>query len=189
MIVFPVGHYLGEHHPEGVHLVRVGLRHHELTADQFGVWVLGHGADRPEPWTAKEILELAASSGVPDAQAHIDDLTTRGLLATVPASAATTFAESHRLAPLLVGLGNTEEDPDHYALGFPALEQPVAVVPVGSYELWQWGHIAPSLWHTSEVRAKVAADLSEPATEVLAGVLADLRPLLVHGCAYLDVVY
>lgn len=188
MIVFPVGHYLGEHHPEGKHLVRIGMRHHELTADQFGVWVLGHGADRPEPWTVQEIVELAEASGVPDVLAHIEDLTSRGLLTEVPPSSRT-FAESHRLAPLLVGLGNTEEDPDHYALGFPALDQPVAVVPVGSYELWQWGHIAPSLWHTCEIRAKVAADLSQPEGDVLEGVLADLRPLLVHGCAYLDVVY
>ncbi|MBB4906414.1 hypothetical protein [Actinophytocola algeriensis] len=191
-LVFPVGHYVGERHPEGVQVVRVGVEHRPLTADEFGVWVLAHGA--PEDgavWTTDDLLRLAEETELADAGRHVEELTAKGLLALVPAEGgpeAVAFVEKYRLAPLLVGLGNTEDDPDDYALGFPLLDEPVAVVPVGSYELWQWGHVAPSMWHTCEVRAKVAADLNEPSgsEEVLAGLLADLRPLLVNSCAYLD---
>ena len=42
MTVFPIGHYMGERHPEGLHFVRVGLQHQTMTADEFGVWVLAH---------------------------------------------------------------------------------------------------------------------------------------------------
>jgi hypothetical protein len=191
-LVFPVGHYVGERHPEGVQVVRVGVEHRPLTADQFGVWVLAHGASADgTAWTTDDLLGVAEETELADAGRHLGELAAQGLLALVPAGGgpgAVAFAETHRLAPLLVGLGNTEEDPDRYALGFPLLDEPVAVVSEGSYELWQWGHVAPSVWHTCEVRAKVAADLHEPAAmeEVLDGLLADLRPLLVNSCAYLD---
>lgn len=191
-LVFPVGHYVGERHPEGVQVVRVGSAHHALSADQFGVWVLAHGAPAggTTTWTADDLLALAAETELSGAAGHVQELTDNGLLAQVPPTGpeALAFVENHRLAPLLVGLGNTEDDPDSYALGFPQLDEPVAVVPAGSYELWQWGHVAPSMWHTCEVRGKVAADLNEPAgsEEILAGVLGDLRPLLVNSCAYLD---
>lgn len=192
-LVFPVGHYVGERHPEGVQVLRVGVAHHPLTPDQFGVWVLAHGApaDGGPVWTTDDLLRLAGETELPDAAAHLEALTAKGLVAVVPTGGgpeAAAFVENYRLAPLLVGLGNTEDDPDSYALGFPLLDEPVAMVPAGSYELWQWGHVAPSLWHTCEVRAKVAADLNEPSgsEEVLGGLLDDLRPLLVNSCAYLD---
>ncbi|WP_147254762.1 hypothetical protein [Pseudonocardia hierapolitana] len=192
-LVFPIGHYVGERHPEGVQVVRVGGAHHALTDDEFGVWVLAHGAPvgGSTAWTTDDLLALAEETGPDDAGRHLEELTARGLLALVPADGgrkAVAFAETYRLTPLLVGLGNTGTDPDSYALGFPLLDEPVAVVPAGSYELWQWGHIAPSIRHTCDVRVKVAADLNEPtgAAEALHGLLADLRLLLVNSCAYLD---
>jgi hypothetical protein len=191
-LVFPVGHYLGERHPEEDQVIRVGMEIHTISADEFGVWVLAHGAQADRSaWTTDDLLALAAETELADAGRHLEELTAKGLLAQVPAEGgpgAVAFAETHRLAPLLVGLGNTEDDPDSYALGFPLLDEPVAVVPAGSYELWQWGHVAPSMWHTCEVRVKVAADLNEPTDTAAAldGLLADLRPLLVNSCAYLD---
>jgi hypothetical protein len=192
-LVFPIGHYVGERHPEGVEVVRVGVEHQPLTSDEFGVWVLAHGAPvgGSTAWTTDHLLALAEETGPDDAGRHLGALVARGLLALVPAEGgreAVAFAETYRLMPLLIGLGNTETDPDSYALGFPLLDEPVAVVPAGSYELWQWGQIAPSIRHTRDVRVKVAADLNEPlgAAEVLDRLLADLRPLLVNGCAYLD---
>lgn len=192
-LVFPVGHYVGERHPEGVQVVRVGEEHQALTDDEFGVWVLAHGAPvgGTAEWTTDDVLGLADETGLAGARRHLQTLTGKGLLALVPTRGgpeAVAFLESHRLTPLLVGLGNTEADPDSYALGFPLLDEPVAVVPAGSYELWQWGHIAPSLRHTWDVRLKVAADLNQPTgtAEALHGLLADLRLLLVNGCAHLD---
>ncbi|MCT2585890.1 hypothetical protein [Actinophytocola gossypii] len=192
-LVFPIGHYVGERHPEEVQVLRVGVEHRTLTQDEFGVWVLAHGApvDGSPVWTTDDLLRLAEESELTDVRRHLDELVEKGLLALVPVAGgaeAVAFVETYRLAPMLVGLGNSEADPDDYALGFPQLDEPVAVVPAGSYELWQWGHVAPSMWHTCEVRAKVAADLNEPSgtTEVLDGLLADLRPLLVNSCAYLD---
>ena len=90
---------------------------------------------------------------------------------------------------LLVGLGNSAEYPDTYAVGLPG-QQPVAMLDSGGYELWQWTTVAPSLWHACEVRAKVGAGLGDPtsATDLLDDVLGDLRPLLANSCAYLDVV-
>jgi hypothetical protein len=93
------------------------------------------------------------------------------------------FAARYRLMPLLVGLGNTEESPDIYAIGLPGT--PAAQVNAGSYELWQWSALAPTLWHTCEVRAKVTED-PVSAAELVADVLAEARPLLANSCAYLD---
>jgi hypothetical protein len=58
------------------------------------------------------------------------------------------------------------------------------------YELWQWGSVAPSLWHSCEVRATVTAGHGEVADpgKAVQEILGDLRFLVAHGCAYLDVV-
>lgn len=193
LIVFPVGHYMGERHPERHHIVRLGLTHRTLTADEFGVWVLAHGTTEvgTGAWPVGELLDLATDAELPDAPDAVARLVEAGLLALVDAEAGGTrrFAESHRMHPLLVGIGNTDDEPDRYQLGFPGLP-PVAVVDTSAYELWQWGHLAPTLWHTCEVREKVAAGLGEPvaAADLVADTLGDLRVLLANSCAYLDIV-
>jgi hypothetical protein len=187
--VFPVGHYMGERHPAGNHVVRVGLEHQTLDQDEFGVWVLSHGTTEigKDPWTVDDALALAATAGLSRPQDAIDRLTSVGVLTILPADPIR-FARRYRVRPLLVGLGNSEAEPDRYALGLPGLP-PMAVVDEPSYELWQWGHLAPSLWHTCEVRAKVATGLGEPTspTTLLPAVLGDLRVLLTNSAAYLDV--
>ncbi|KOV87225.1 hypothetical protein [Nocardia sp. NRRL S-836] len=182
MNVFPVGHYVGERHPEAVHLVRVGLAHRTLSEAEFGVWVLAHGVAESPAWTLENLLALAEKAGLPGARAAADRLAGTGVLVIGNEVA---LARTHRFVPLLVGLGNTEPHPDRCAVGLPG--QPVAVLDESSFELWQWGHLAPSLWHTCEVRAEVAGSAS--AREELDGVLRDLRPLLVGGCGYLDVLH
>ncbi|MFI6678644.1 hypothetical protein [Kribbella sp. NPDC050470] len=74
-------------------------------------------------------------------------------------------------------------------MGLPGVGA-AAMLDPGSYELWQWGSLAPSLWHCCEVRASVRSQLDEQvgAADVMAEVLGDLRFLIAHGCAYLDVV-
>lgn len=177
MTVFPVGHYLGERHPEGLHYVRVGLQHQTMTADEFGAWALSH-QDSPQ-WSVENILELTEQLEMADAPASVDRLLSVGLLVTVADPVA--FARKYRLEPLLIGLGNTEEHPDTYAVGLPGQEP--AQLTAGSYELWQWAALAPTLWHTCEIRAKVA---SASPLDVIPNILADLRPLLANSCGYLD---
>lgn len=177
MTVFPIGHYMGERHPEDLHFVRLGLQHQTMTEDEFGVWVLSHDL-RPQ-WTVEDMLAQAEKVELVNPEASVDRLLSVGALVTVTDPEA--FARSYRLHPLLIGLGNTEEDPNTYAVGFPGLE--AARLTAGSYELWQWSALAPTLWHTCEIRAKLA-DLS--ALEAASEVLADLRPVLANSCGYLD---
>lgn len=177
MTVFPVGHYMGERHPENLHFVRVGLEHQTMTEDEFGVWVLSHH-ESPR-WSVENVLAAAAEAALPGAAAAVDRLLSVGLLAMATDPVA--FAQSYRLNPLLTGIGNTEEDPDTYAVGLPGQEP--AMLDASSYELWQWSALAPTLWHTCEIRAKVG-DIST--TDAVVEVLADLHSLLVNNCGYLD---
>ena len=119
MTVFPIGHYMGERHPEGLHYVRLGLQHQTMTEDEFGVWVLSH--DRTvHSGVSRTCWHWRPRRSSPDPEASVDRLLSVGALVTVTDPEA--FARSYRLQPLLVGLGNTEEDPNTYAVGFPGLE-------------------------------------------------------------------
>lgn len=168
MIVFPIGHYVGSRHASGNHLVRVGMSHRRLTGDEFRVWMLAHGRGRGA-WTIPQVLALAADSSLAAASSAVDRLLDAGMLVN---ASPRSFAESYRLRPLLVGLGD-------YRVGLPGLP-PVAELASGAYELWQWAALAPSLWHMHTVRGNVAA-------ESLDALLDEVRELLVNGCAYLDV--
>jgi hypothetical protein len=187
MTVFPVGHYVGERYPDGHHVVRVGLEHVKLTQEEFGVWVLAHGTNEigKGAWTVADVLELAGSVGISGAEPIAGWLVDAGALTLVDDPVQ--FSERFRSHSLLVGLGNSAEEPDRYRIGLPGLP-PVAVLDSMSFELWQWGPLAPSLWHTCELRAKVNAGLGEPvaAIDLVGDLLGDLRVLLVNSCAYLD---
>jgi hypothetical protein len=177
MTVFPIGHYMGERHPEGLHYVRLGLEHQTMTADEFGVWVLSH-QDSPQ-WSLEDVLALAAKASLPSAESSVERLLSVGLLATADDPAV--FTRSYRLEPLLVGIGNTAEDPDTYLVGLPETEP--ARLGASGYELWQWSALAPTLWHTCEIRAKVAGGVP---SDMAPALLTDLRPLLANSCGYLD---
>lgn len=177
MTVFPIGHYMGERHPEGLHYVRLGLEHQTMTTDEFGVWVLSH-QDSPQ-WSMADVVALAIQAELPNPSQSAERLLSAGLLTVVDDQQA--FASSYRLDPLLVGLGNTPDAPDTYRIGVPGQEP--AQLTASAYELWQWSTLAPTLWHTCEIRAKIAGT---PTTDSLTEVLADIRPLLANSCAYLD---
>ncbi|OLR95125.1 hypothetical protein [Actinokineospora bangkokensis] len=185
--VFPVGHHMGQRLPDEHHAVRVGWEHRALTADEFGLWVLAHGtrANGRGEWTAGNVVELATAAGVEGPAGVLAAAADKGVVVGVTDALA--FTEAHRLHPLKVGLGNTPEDPDRFRLGHPGVE-PVSEVSASAFELWQWAQLAPSLRHLGEVRAKAAADLgaATSAELVAADLLADVRELLVSGCAYLD---
>jgi hypothetical protein len=177
MTVFPIGHYMGERHPEALHYVRLGLEHQTMTADEFGVWVLAH-QDSPQ-WSIEDVLALAAKASLPAADASVERLLSVGLLVTLTDPIA--FTRSYRLEPLQTGIGNTDEDPDTYLVGLPDTEP--AKLAAAGYELWQWSALAPTLWHTCEIRAKVAGGA---ASDMVPSLLTDLRPLLANSCGYLD---
>ena len=193
--VFPVGHYSGVRPGESdepEHVVRVGWSQHRIDADAFAVWVLAHGL--PEvgkgAWTVDDVIEQAVQAEVGDPARHVERLADAGLLAVVednPVLAAR-FAQRHRLDVLFVGLGNAPDRLDGHAIGIPGLGT-AAILDPDCYELWQWGSVAPTLWHSCEVRATVTARLGQTAepADALAEILGDLRYLVAHGCAYLDV--
>jgi hypothetical protein len=143
--VFPIGHYMGPQHPRGAHVVRIGRAHLTLSETEFDVWVRAHAGP------------------VDDAEV-VADLADRGALAVVEPGAEARFLETYRMDALQVGVGNSAGEPDVFLVG---IAEPVALGR-GSYELWQWGGLAPTLMGARAV-------------------LDDLRVLLAHGCAYLDV--
>ncbi|MFF1817252.1 hypothetical protein ACFVWG_08140 [Kribbella sp. NPDC058245] len=189
--LFPVGHYLGVRSEEGrpVHTVRIGWRQHRLSEDAFATWVLAHGlpANGRAAWTRAELVDQAEQVEISTPADHLQALTSDGLVAAVDDAEA--FARHHRMGVFFVGLGNTPEELGQFAIGLPGLG-PAATLDPDSYELWQWGSIAPSLWHSCELRASVTSrdDQSVSPQDAVTEILADLRILISHGCAYLDVV-
>ncbi|WP_328333221.1 hypothetical protein OHA70_16010 [Kribbella sp. NBC_00382] len=183
--LFPVGHYAGLRPDDDglpLHAIRIGWQQHRLSEDAFGTWVLSHGTPQlgKGSWSADDLVAAALDAGISEPARHAEALATDGLLA----SASEAFAKAYRLDVQFVGLGNSPENPDQYAVGLPGLGA-AAMLDPSSYELWQWGSVAPTLWHMCQVRASIAGD-AEPA-DALTSVLGDLRYLVAHGCAYVDV--
>jgi hypothetical protein len=190
--IFPVGHYNGvrpDESGEPAYTVRVGWQQRRLTEDAFATWVLGHGtADiGKQPWTETDLLAAAADAGITDALDHLKELTSLGLLIAVP-DRSDEFAKAHRLDVQYVGLGNSPDNPEQYAVGLPGIGA-AAILDASTYELWQWGSLAPTLWDCCQVRASVTSGRDQPIgpDDVVDELLGDLRFLLVHGCAYVDV--
>lgn len=189
-MVFPVGHYSGVRADE--HVIRVGWSLHRIDADAFAVWVLAHGlpAVGKGQWTVDDVIGQAVQAAVEDPARYVEQLADSGLLAVVEDNpmTATLFAQRHRLDVLFVGLGNAPDRLDGHAIGIPGLGT-AAILDPDCYELWQWGSVAPTLWHSCEVRATVTAELEQPAdpAAAVAEILGDLRFLVAHGCAYLDI--
>ncbi|WP_369139377.1 hypothetical protein [Modestobacter versicolor] len=201
-LVFPLGHAMGPFHqqrdaPPAYWVVRLGwdspLLPDRATAD---VWALAHG--HPEtagrtPWTRTELCRAASAAGVSDPDAVLGGLLERGLVAEVTPGTddAATFAGTHRVQSLLLGLGELPDRPGVDGiglLGMPALAQ----VPLGTYEFWQWGHLWPTLTEAAAGLAEMAAQAPEHAPEeadpvqVLDRVLHELHRLLSVHAVYLD---
>ncbi|NUS00602.1 MAG: hypothetical protein HOV67_35715 [Kribbellaceae bacterium] len=151
-MIFPVGHGAGPN------VVRVGRRAEHLSDSEFETWDLAHQA------TGDEALPL------------VDELVRRGLLVRV--DDVTAFAQQYRLLPLFIGLGNHPDEPDRYAIGVQGLA-PLAVVDERTYELWQWGWVAPSLWAHCEVQATLGEQpqLLDGVSTLLAEYVAVLEPV------------
>jgi hypothetical protein len=200
-LILPIGHYVGTHYrldePGAARQVRRGGTFHDLTGDQFAFWSLAHGT--PEAvqndvaWQRRSVEDQARQTDLAHADQVIDELLDLGLLVEVTPgdSEALDFARSHRLVPLMLGLGNSTDEPDMFGIGF--LHQPVLQVSHAIYDLWQWSAMDDSLWATCENAADVARrsgstnpDFVDPAS-LLGGLLGSLHALLLANAAYLDI--
>lgn len=202
-LVFPVGHYMGPFHPsEGApvkhHIIRVGWDTPKLPDEShLDIWALAHGLPSrldTVPWTRQAIVDAADDAGMPDAAAILDSLAGWGVITEVtPGTAqAREFAESHRLQSLLIGLGNSPDDPVLDGIGLAGIPAMVKVRP-RVFEIWQWAHLWPSVWAACEGLASVAGQAEGARPEdgdpdvFLDFMLESIRMLVSHSAAYLDV--
>lgn len=204
-LILPVGHYIGAHYPHAgaeldCHVLRIGWEIHRLDSNElFGVWALAHGVPdqgtgETGHWTRATLEGAARAAGLGAAtSATLDELSGKDLVIEVDPQSpdAIEFAQVVRLRSLLVGLGNTAEDPLHYGIGLPG-GQPIMRASVLEYEVWKWGHACDSLWHVCQVLAQAGRDVDpdEPDQTDPARILTRLLPvvqnLIGHGVAYLD---
>jgi hypothetical protein len=201
-LVLPVGHPMGPFHPHrdappAYWVVRLGWDS-PLLPDQAtaNVWALAHGLSGPGdrvPWTRRAVCAAARDAGVADPDAVLTALVERGLVAEVApgTAAAAEFAATHRVQSLLLGLGELPDSPGLDGIGLLGMP-PVARVPLGTYEFWQWGHLWPTLAEAAAGLAEMAAQYPEHTPEeadpaaVLDRVLRELHSLLAVGAVYLD---
>ena len=178
----PVGHDLGPWpgREPGVFRfqVRAGDRVLELDNLRFAVWLLAHDGAPPR---RDAVLAAAEALGVDNEQAGaaLEGLLADGLVAEIGPETARTFAEEHRLVPLMLGLRPDADDTDLRILGL--LDVPVVQVSAALYDLWLWAHLSPDLWRA----CADAAGPDEP-DRVLSEVLVAVHPLLASRAAYLD---
>lgn len=162
---------------------------------QFAIWGLAHGtADRhpDEPWDRAQVIAAAHPAGVPDAEATVDELLRLGALVEVAADShsAVQFAQQHRMQPLMLGLGNTAEEPRVYAAGI--VGRPIVLMSSMIYDLFAWAHMDADLWsachRASETALRVAvadATATDP-LRLLETLLESLHTLLSPNVVYLD---
>jgi hypothetical protein len=198
-LIFPIGHYMGAFYPKVGALLkyrklRVGLDVKQLPGDErFGIWALSHGLpDELEKvaWTRSQLIRAATRIELPNPAALLDELIAQGVVARVTPGTddAVEFARRYRIQPLMMGLGNTPEDPMRFSLGFVGAP-PVVKINDFLYLLWQFGRW-DSIWETAAMFAKADSDAGRvPDPErVLGQILGQLHVLLSHNAAYLDEV-
>jgi hypothetical protein len=201
-LVFPLGHAMGAFHqhrgaPPAYWVVRLGWDS-PLLPDQAAadMWALAHGRkDRVgnTPWTRSELCRSAREAGIEDPETVLATLVERGLVVEVHpgTEAATEFAGTHRVQSLLLGLGELPDQRGLDGIGLLGMP-PLARVPLGTYEFWQWGHLWPTLAEAAAGLAEMAAQSPAHAPEesdpgqVLDRVLRELHQLLAAGAVYLD---
>jgi hypothetical protein len=200
-LIFPIGHYVGAQYrieePSTLRQVRRGATFHDLSADQFAVWAAAHATleavENAVPWRRHSIETHPQVNAVADAGGVIEELLGLGLLVEVTPGTdqAHDFARSHRLVPLMLGLGNDPDDLNMFGIGF--LHQPVLSVSHAIYDLWQWSAMDDSLWATCQNAADVARragatdpEFIDPGT-LATGLVGSLHVLLLANAAYLDI--
>ena len=201
-LLIPIGHCIGAHHDLPVPVstdylfeVRVGPDVHRLSDEQFAIWGLAHGTpdrDTERPWGRQAVLDAARRAGITKAEQVLASLTADHLLVeTTPGTdGAVDFARRHRLIPLMLGLGNTVEEPWIYSAGM--IDLPIVQMSAMAYDLYEWAHMDANLWLACEGAAATAVGvgIEDPlATDPLAmlnALLGTLHVLLSPNAVYLD---
>jgi hypothetical protein len=192
--VYPIGQLIRVRAAEEEFHVRIGAELHRLSAGDFSVWAMAHGpADHvPRPWTVEELAAQADAIGLPDAPDRLVRLAETGLvtLAAPGTASGSALARRVRMVPLVLGLGNSAENPDAYSVGLPG--RPLAVLSAAAYDLFEWATMETSLWRACERAAATAArvGIDEPMASdpeaLLASLLSDLHRLLTPNAVCLD---
>ncbi|SHN75388.1 hypothetical protein [Cryptosporangium aurantiacum] len=184
-VLLPIGHSLGgaAEAAGAVYRVRVGPDVVRMPENRFTIWALAHGSPGDGPVTVDAVLGAA---GLPDGGDLLAGLVDDGLLALVGPGAddPVAFARTHRLEPLMLGLGNVADDPDTYEIGLPG--QPVARVGAVLYAVFSWGHLENTLWDACRVAAADAPDELADPRRLLDALLDALPALLAPNAARLD---
>ncbi len=216
LLIVSIGHYLGPLHvpkaptpsmrnardsapspnsdPARVHQVRRGPNIDELPESQFIVWALAQGlADKLDGtrWTRAVVEQTVQQAGIDNAAEIVDQLLADEYLVEVDPADGHDFALRYQLHPLMLGLGNSPEEPWLYGLGFG--DQPVLKVSRAVYSLWEWAHLDGNLWDACETFSDVEQqaggkdpELTDP-QRVLTGLLAGIHHLTSAAAAYVDV--
>lgn len=180
-LVVPLGQFFGTHHSAGIHArnVRVGAEVIPLDDPHFGAWALMHGLPNQvgeRPWTRAAVAD-AAGTGV---DALVDGLIEDGLAVEVAPDAGVRFARDHRMGHRMLGLGNTAEQPDLFAIGL--FDRPMVWVTREVYDLWDACQLATSLWEACEAVAP------EDPQELAGSFVGTLHHLLAMSLVYVEPV-
>jgi hypothetical protein len=200
-LIVPVGQDIGAHvrDTRAIRRVRRGAGVHELSQTQYLVWGLAHGCAQAvssqAAWDAESVTELARAAGVRGPVRVLEELMRDQLLVEVsPGSdAATEFARTHRVIPLMLGLGNSAADPALFDIGF--VGAPMMQVDFPTYDLWQWSAMSDSLYDTCESAADVARRANSAqrsyldADKLLTDFLGELHSLLLARAACVDICF
>jgi hypothetical protein len=178
-IVVPLGQFFGTRYVADAHTrdIRVGAELVRLDDPHFGAWALAHGLPDQvgeRPWT-REAVSDAAGRNVDDL---VDSMIGLGVATEVDPSAGGLFARSHRMGHRMLGLGNTAERPELFAIGL--FDRPMVHVTRDVYDLWDACQLAGNLWE-----ACVAVAPDRPA-ELADDLLANLHHLLAMSVVYVE---
>jgi hypothetical protein len=192
--VYPIGQLIRVRAADDEFHVRIGARLERLSSADFSVWAMAHGpADHvPRPWTPDALAAQATAVGLADAPDRLVRLAETGLvaLAAPGTGSGLTLARQVRMVPLVLGLGNSAENPDAYAVGLPG--RPLAVLSAAAYDLFEWATMETSLWRACEGAAATAArvgiddPLARDPEALAASLLGDLHRLLTPNAVCLD---
>jgi hypothetical protein len=193
-VLIPIGHLLGSicygDTPESIRFdVRIGSSDIDLSLPEFIMWSSAHGAPevvREQAWTTEAAQRAAADAGVDDVASATEQLLSKGLLREVALGTddVLRFAAEHQVFPLLLGLGNTLEDPTGFRIGTSAAAAAVVSLPV--YSIWSRAHLEASLLAACTLLA--STQLEHGAAEIVDGFLRVAHNVLAVNGLYFDLV-